>query len=221
MSLEFKPPGSGVLITFEGIDYCGKSTQARKMIGRLQNESIDAVLLRDPGTTKISEKIREILLDRHFSGIKPWTELLLYEAARAQMVEQSIKPALVRGSVVICDRFYDSTTAYQGYGRRLDLERVRQANAIGACGLVPSLTFYIDLEPDLAAARMKSGSVDRIESEGPDFQSRVRSGFLRIAAEEPQRVRIIDGARPVEQVGAEIWAVTKSYLKRMSYEKES
>lgn len=143
----------GTFITFEGIDYSGKSVQIKRLAEYLEQEGKTVVVLRDPGTTRISEKIRHILLDNDHHEMTKWTELLLYEAARAQMVEETIMPLLQEGSVVLCDRFYDSTTAYQGYGRQLDIMMVERANSIGSCGLVPELTLLIDLDVDAAVKR--------------------------------------------------------------------
>jgi len=159
---------SSKVISFEGIDQSGKSVQVKLFYERLQKENIASILLRDPGATRISERIRSILLDNDLVEMSPWTELLLYEAARAQMVEESIKPALEKNMVVVCDRFYDSSTAYQGYGRGLDLELVAAANRLGACGVVPDKTFLIDLEPEIAYQRKQNldYEADRLEAEG-------------------------------------------------------
>jgi len=197
----------GLLITFEGIDFSGKTLQAGRFIRRLQRRGVPLLALRDPGATEISEKIRAILLDNRHRAMSPWTELLLYEAARAQMIEQSIKPALAQGQVVVCDRLYDSTTAYQGYGRQLDLGLVAMANRLGACGLIPDLTFLLDLSARQAALRRqhRPGETDRMEGEGEVFQERVRQGYLRVAEGEPDRLRIIDAAGEIEAIEDVIW----------------
>lgn len=204
------------VVSFEGIDLSGKSVQARLFHERLKKENVPSILLRDPGATRISERIRSILLDNELQEMSSWTELLLYEAARAQMVEEAIKPALQAGTLVICDRFYDSTTAYQGYGRGLDLELVTQANKIGACGLVPDLTYLIDLEPEVALQRKhKLRKQDRLEAEGIEFQRRVREGYLHLAKEESQRVRLIDGNRDIQQIHEQVW---REFLHRFNNE---
>lgn len=202
-------PGDGKLITFEGIDFSGKSLQAELFYNRLLQADIRALALRDPGATAISEKIRAILLDVRHGEMSPWTELLLYEAARAQMIEQAVKPALRDGCVVVCDRLYDSTTAYQGYGRQLNLQMVKAANSIGACGLMPDLTFLLDLPIAVAAMRDRrlQRQKDRMENQGDAFQERVRHGYIEIAASEPERIVVIDGDREIEIIHQHIWQV--------------
>ena len=202
----------GLFITFEGIDNSGKSVQVERFAGRLKESQV--VVLRDPGATAISEKIRHILLDNDNYEMSAWTELLLYEAARAQMVEQLIKPALAKQSIVVCDRFYDSTTTYQGYGRGLNLKLVKQANKIGACGLTPDLTFIIDVEPEIALQRSRKNKTkaDRLESEGIQFQNRVRQGYLKIADEEKERIVVVNGHLSVEEIHKNIWAI---FLQRI------
>ena len=199
----------GFFITFEGIDGCGKTVQASQLMAKLKSLSLPVHCFRDPGTTDISESIRNILLDKKNSVMSSWTELLLYEAARAQMVEESIKPALERGEIVLCDRFYDSTTAYQGYGRQLDIATVETVNKIGACGLNPDITFVVDVDIETALQRKnKEISVDeydRLESEKRVFHERVRKGYFEIAKKEPKRVKIVQGNEPVEKVAESIW----------------
>ena len=137
---------AGFFITFEGIDGSGKSVQIERLLKYVRGEALAVAYFRDPGATQISERIRDILLDKNNIAMSPWTELLLYESARAQMVEELILPALRQNKLVLCDRFYDSTTAYQGYGRQLFLETVALANQIGSCGVTPDLTFLIDVD---------------------------------------------------------------------------
>lgn len=196
----------GLFITFEGVDACGKSTQAQLLYQFLRKNDREVIRLRDPGATPISEAIRAILLDNKNSAMSPWAELLLYEAARAQMVDESIKPALRAGKIVVSDRFYDSTTAYQGYARGLDLESVKRANGIGSVGLTPDITFVIDVDPKIAVERkIKLGEpADRMEAEGFAFQQKVRSGYQKIAESNPQRVKRVDGNRSVEIIQQEI-----------------
>jgi dTMP kinase len=199
-------PKKPLFVTFEGIDACGKSTQILMLHDFLRNRGIDAAQLRDPGVTRVSEAVRAILLDRSNTEMSPWTELLLYEAARAQLVQELIQPALRLGRVVLCDRFYDSTTAYQGHARNLDLKMIKRANEIGACGLVPDLTFFIDVDPVVAAQRKvrQGSSVDRMEAEGLEFQKSVRAGFIAIQSAESGRVHIIDGHLSSEQIHEKI-----------------
>ena len=200
---------TGYLITFEGIDLSGKSVQANLLYQRLVDSGYDTIFFRDPGTTRISERIREILLDSRHLEMSPWTELLLYEAARAQMVEEYIKPALAKGSIVVGDRLFDSTTAYQGYGRQLDLQLVSQANIIGACGVCPNLTFLIDIDPQIALSRQnqRKGKTDRLEDEDQNFHNRVRKGYLEIAKKEVNRFIVIDGTHSIARIQQKIWDI--------------
>lgn len=196
-----------MLITFEGIDFSGKSTQANLLVERLKRSGRDVLLLREPGGTPVSEKIRSILLDRQHLDLNPRAELLLFSAARSQLVKEVVLPALKRRTVVVCDRFYDSTTAYQGYGRGLDLADIRVMNAMATFGTVPEKTFLVDVSlEEVARRRTASGlRADRMESEGIEFFERVRKGYLAIAAEEPGRVTRIDGSLSVDAIEAVIW----------------
>jgi len=206
--------GKGIFITFEGIDACGKSTQAELLYEFLRKKGMTAIRLRDPGATSISESIRHILLDNKNTAMSAWTELLLYEAARAQMVEESIRPALNAGTIVLCDRFYDSTTAYQGYARGLNLGVVNRANSIGSVGLIPDLTFFVDVDPRIAAERkIKLGEIaDRMEAEGLAFQEKVRHGFRQIQKADPKRVKLIDGHQSINDIQKDIQSVLKTFL---------
>jgi len=205
---------TGYFITFEGIDGSGKTAQAELLQKRLKEKLIPVVCFRDPGATAISERIRDILLDKGNILMSPWTELLLYESARAQMVEENINPALRENKIVICDRFFDSTTAYQGYGRQLDLETVALANRIGSCGLTPNMTFLIDVDVEIALHRRQkiNEKSDRLESENIDFHERVRQGYLTIAGQEPDRVKIVKGNRTIDEVAEEIWNLVNQHV---------
>ena len=184
--------GSGSFITLEGADGCGKSTQAALIADALAAAGHEVVRLREPGGTAISEKIRALLLDPSNAEMTAECELLLYEASRAQLTREVIEPALARGAVVLCDRYYDSTYAYQAGGRGLDEALVRAANELGSCGRTPDLTLVFDLDPATAYARATAGGADRMEAEGLAFQERVREAYLRLAQEEPARVRVVD-----------------------------
>ena len=205
----------GLFITFEGIDFSGKTTQAELLCERLRQRGLRVLLLRDPGGTRISERIRDLLLDVELTEMHPVTELLLYEAARAQMVAEKIIPALERGEVVVCDRFYDSTTAYQGFGRRIPLQKVRKANELGSLDLAPDLTFYLDLPVDEALERRKglNVEVDRLEREDRDFAERVRAGYLELARSE-KRVVVIDGGGSAAEIAADIWSRVEELASR-------
>ena len=192
-----------LFITLEGADGVGKSTQAPLIARALELSGRDVLLLREPGGVRISEEIRAILLDPANAEMGDTCELLLYEAARAQLVHQVIAPALVAGRTVVCDRFYDSTTAYQAHAGGLDPERVRRANELAVDGCAPDLTLVFDLDPDAARARAAArGAADRMEAKGAAFQRRVAEGFRAIAAAEPGRVRLIDADGTVEEVFA-------------------
>lgn len=196
----------GLLITFEGGEGIGKSTQLRVLAHRLEAAGIAVRSLREPGGTVVGEAVRAILLDPEHAGLDPRAELMLYEAARAQLVAEVIEPALDAGEVVLCDRFYDSTTAYQGYGRGLPLEEVDALNMAATGGLAPDRTLVLDIDPVVALERATRGGADRLESEEHSFHERVSAGFSAIAAEEPERVRIVDATGSIEEVAARIEA---------------
>ncbi len=199
-------------ISFEGLDNCGKTTQIKRLIQQLHTHNIHPHVVREPGGTPISEAVRTILLNPQFAEMHAHTEILLYSAARAQLVQEKLLPQLEAGEYLIADRFFDSTTAYQGYGRGIDLEVVNTLNRFATNGLVPYKTFFIDITPETAMAR-QTGERDRLEGGGMAFYTRVREGFLRIAREEPQRFVIVDGERPVEAIAREIWEwVAKIWL---------
>lgn len=191
----------GLFITVEGIDGCGKSTQARLIAAALEAAGHDVLRLREPGGVKISEQIREILLDPANAEMGDVCELLLYEAARAQLVHQVIRPALAAGKTVVCDRFYDSTTAYQAFADGLDRNMVSQANELAVDGCRPDLTLVFDL-PVEDALRRRSGreAEDRLELKGLEFQERVAAGFRAVAADEPDRVKLIDAGESIAEV---------------------
>jgi dTMP kinase len=198
-----------MLISFEGIDGSGKSTHAHRLAGYLKSQKYPVVIVRDPGTTKISEAIRNILLNPEFGEMDARTELLLYAAARSQLVKEQIMPFLKEGGFVITDRFFDSTTAYQGYGRNLDLNLVRQLNAIGAHGLVPHLTFILDIDLKRAGERLISmGKADRMELESLTFKQKVRQAYLEMAENEPQRCVLIPASKNIEENAITIQQIT-------------
>lgn len=196
----------GVFITLEGADGCGKSTQAALLADAIAADGREVVRLREPGGTPISEKVRALLLDPANAEMCPECELLLYEASRAQLVRQVIDPALSRGAVVLCDRFYDSTRAYQAGGRGIDPTLVDVANELGRCGRVPDRTLVLDLDPGTAYARATAAGADRMEAEGLAFQERVLESFRRLADEEPTRVRLVDASGEKDQVTARLLA---------------
>lgn len=190
-----------MLITFEGIDGCGKSTQARLLAEQLQEEGIETILVREPGGTELSEHIREILLTRSYSHpLSHAAELLLFAASRAQLIKEVIEPALDRNAVVICDRFTDSTIAYQGFGRGLPLSHIEHVNELAADELVPDMTFLMDVPIDLAVSRRKGMGDDRMESESRLFFTHVMQGYMHLAQKHPDRIHVIDGTQSIEDI---------------------
>jgi dTMP kinase len=198
--------GRGVFVTLEGGEGSGKSTQLQLLATRLSDAGMEPCVLREPGGTAVGEVVRGVLLDPGHAGLSATAELLLYEASRAQLVAEVIEPALAAGRVVICDRFYDSTTAYQGYARQLPLDVVRRLNAIATEGLAPDRTLVLDVDPTLGIARATKGGADRLEAESLAFHQRVRDGFLAIAAEEPRRVRVVDASGDPQAVADRVAA---------------
>jgi dTMP kinase len=179
----------GFFITFEGIDGCGKTTQARRLYNHLKKRGYPALFLREPGGTPVSERIRRILLDRSLQ-ITPLAELLLYEAARAHLAETVIIPELKKGTIIICDRYFDSTTAYQGFGRRIDRRLIGTLNGLASLKKAPDLTFVFDVDYKTSLARRKKNA-DRLEKESRMFFNRVRRGFKSLASQ--RRVILLDG----------------------------
>jgi len=193
----------GYLISFEGIDGSGKSTQADLLYNRLISCNRSVHLFREPGGTAIGETIRSILLDTSHSDMSLHTELFLYLAARSQITSTVIKPALHRSEDVIMDRYIDSTTAYQGYARGLGIDEMIQLNLIATGGLVPDITFVIDCDPDVAYQRISS-EPDRLESEGISFMRKVREGFIKLHAYDKQRIILCNGNQGIDEIEQDI-----------------
>lgn len=192
---------SGLFITLEGVEGCGKTTQLHLLAGHLERLGCRVVTTREPGGTPLAEALRSLLLDPETGAISPLSELMMYAAARAQHVHAVIRPALERGDVVLCDRFCDSTLAYQGGGRGLALDQIRTLNTLATGGLAPDCTLLLDLPVEDGLARSgKRGALDRIEGESADFHHRVRAAFLDIARAEPERITIIDASAPAGEV---------------------
>jgi dTMP kinase len=186
-----------MFVTFEGVDGSGKSTQARLLAERLRSEGRDVVLTREPGGTAAGERIREILL--HGEALAPWAEASLFAAARAQLVEEVVRPALARGADVVADRYLDSSLAYQGIARGLGVEPVLELNMLATTGLMPDRTFLILLPPAEAALR-RSGNLDRIEQQGLAFAEEVDRAYREIARAFADRVQVVDGALNPEYI---------------------
>lgn len=198
-----------MLITFEGLDFSGKTTQADLLVHRLEENGRTIIFVREPGGTNISERIRSILLDRDHTAMDQITELLLFSASRAQLVSEVVLPALKRGKVVIFDRFYDSTVAYQGWGRRLNMDAVKSINVVATFGLVPDVTFLLDLSLENVRIRMRRAGAggDRLERSGQQFYERVREGYLEAASAEPSRFVVLDGSLPIQRIHDQVWKV--------------
>ncbi len=194
----------GLFITFEGIDGCGKSTQARRLERRLEEEGIASLLLREPGGTPISEDIRKVLLNPDNSSMAPENEALLLAASRSQLLKEVIIPRLEKGTIVLCDRYIDSTLAYQGFGRDLPQKWLRQINRLAFELAIPDKTFLFDLPVDVALSRLGNRQRDRIEATGVDFLEKVRNGFLTLAEQESDRYIILDGQNQIEELEKEI-----------------
>jgi dTMP kinase len=200
----------GVFITIEGGEGVGKSTQARRLVERLRGAGATVTQTREPGGTPVGDRIRALLLDP-LAQMSPSTELLLYEASRAEITAVVIEPALARGDVVVCDRFYDSTTAYQAYGRGLDVDLICALNATATGGLRPDVTVYLALAAEEALPRATHGGADRIEAESLAFHAKVVEGFEQIAAAEPERVLRVDASGESEDVAARVWAAVSRH----------
>lgn len=200
---------NGYFITFEGSEGCGKTTQIEALAKALEAQGKTVLITREPGGTLIGEKIRNLLQDpSHKNDISDMTELLLFSASRAELITSHIQPALSRGEIVICDRFYDSTFVYQGLGRAIDMNIVEQLNQITVGTLKPDLTILLDLDAKIGIERAKSrqsGELDRIENESLAFFEAVRNGYLKLAKKEPERFKTIDGLLSVNAIKKIIW----------------
>jgi len=186
-----------MFVTFEGLDWSGKSTQAALLAGWLSELGRKVLMTREPGGTPVAEAVRDVVLHGH--DMAPWAEAALYAAARADHVELAIRPALERGEDVVCDRYIDSSVAYQGFGRGLGEDRVRDLNLMVTNGLLPDRTFLVVLDPDEARSR-GAGDPDRIEREGDDFWRRADEGFRALAAEFPERIVALDGTASPDEI---------------------
>ena len=207
---------NSVFITMEGPDGAGKSTQIELLSQYLQTRGYDVVLTREPGGTDISEAIREVILNKEYTKMGHMTELLLYAAARAQLVEEVIKPALLSGKAVICDRFVDSSAVYQGLGRELGVDKVYGINEYALAGISPDLTIFIDLEAKEGLKRKKDQSeLDRMEMESLAFHQRVVEGYRQLAKLDPERIFKVDGSLPIEDISTLIITEVKNRLDRV------
>jgi len=225
----------GLFITFEGTTGSGKTTQLYLLADYLRERGYNVVTTREPGGTAIGDRVRDLLLDPQFSDMRPLTGVLLFSASRAQLVDQVIRPHLEGGGVLLCDRYADSTLAYQGYGRGVDLTLLRHITALATGGLAPHLTFYLDLPAEQGLERrlhpterqgVRDASVsegsyqqlplweecDRLDMQLLEFHQRVRRGYLELAAGEPQRWVVINASRPVNEMQKDLWRHVKARL---------
>jgi len=209
-----------MFISFEGIEGSGKTTQIQRVCDHLRQKGHDVIVTREPGGSNIGRQIRSILLDSKNKGLNPLSELLLYMADRAQHLDEIVKPGLSSGKVVLCDRYYDATVAYQGYARGLDIDLITQLHGLAFADYKPELTFLLDLPPETGLGRawrqiengQRTGTETRFEEEALSFHGRVRDGYLALARREHRRFKIIDASGPQERVEKEILAVLNSVI---------
>ena len=209
----FSSSNMGVFISFEGIDGCGKSTQVDLLLKKFKTMDLNAVLIREPGGTSVSEIIRELLLKNQKINISPRTEALLMAASRAQLTREKIAPSLKDGFFVIADRYKDSTIAYQGGGRDLDLKILNKINNFASYDIDPDITFLIDIIPEEASLRCQSDGNDRIENEGLEFQRNVRKSYLKLSKQYSNRFVKINGKLTIEEIHRAIWENLKNRIE--------
>ncbi len=203
---------TGLFITTEGTDGSGKTTQIKLMESYLKDKGFEVVVTREPGGTSIGEKIRSIILDTENSDMSHITEMMLYASARAQLVGELIKPSLEDGKVVICDRFIDSSYVYQGFGRNIDIELIERVNRIALNGIMPHLTLFFDIDPEVALKRrIQSTGVDRIEQEAMEFHKRVYNGYRKLAELYSDRIKTIESNKSVEEIFLDV----RAHIDRM------
>ncbi|HEV8338883.1 MAG TPA: dTMP kinase [bacterium] len=208
----------GWFFTLEGLEGTGKSTHGPALAAHLRERGLEVLHTREPGGTPIGERIRSVLLDETHREMSAETEMLLFAASRAQFVREVVRPALDRGMTVLSDRYVDASLAYQGYGRGLDVAVVRRVNDVATGGLLPDLTILLDIDPAAGLDRARAGKGDgtgrgdRLEQEAPAFYQRVREGFLRLAAESPQRFVVIEASGAIEDVGRRIVEAVEQFL---------
>jgi dTMP kinase len=212
----------GLLISFEGIDGCGKSTQLARLADRLRAVGIEPLLVREPGGTQLGERVREILLDPATGDIAPAAEALLYAASRAELVASTIEPALAAGRIVLVDRYVDSSLAYQGAGRELGIDRVLEANLLATAGRLPDLTVLVAVDPATARSRRLAAGeqADRLEQAGDAFFARVHASYADLASRWPDRIASVDGSADADAVERRVDAVITPMLARAGVQLE-
>ena len=201
-----------LFVTFEGGEGSGKTTQAKVLYRRLTRLAVPALLIHEPGGTSLGKRLRYLLKRVQGSDISPLSELLLFNASRSQLIDDVIQPDLSEGKIVICDRYTDSTTAYQGYGRGLDIETVKNINNTATRGLIPALTVLLDMPVEAGLTRKGSGEYDRFEQEDITFHRRVREGYLKLAADEPERWLVVDASQSKEEIAEIIWQKVRQLI---------
>ena len=201
---------NGLFITVEGADGCGKTTQLMLLAKYLKQHNYEVIVTREPGAKGLGEKLRDILLN-YDGDVSSRAELFLFLADRAQHMDVVIKPAVAAGKIVLCDRHTDSTVAYQGYGRGLDIERIKYLNVIATSGRKPDLTFVFDIDVETSMQRVGKDK-DRMESAGDEFFNKVRNGYLAIAKQEPERVKVFDATKPIEEIFKEVVTAIKGFI---------
>ena len=212
---------NGLFITFEGLDKAGKTTQIARLAQRLERLGYTVTATREPGGTTLCEEIRQLLMKKQSERLVDEAELLLFSASRAQLLRERLWPELDAGHIVLCDRFADSTTAYQGYARGMDLEFIRQLNAYAVGNRWPDLTIFLDLTVEESFKRLgkvldtTQGEVDRFEIESRNFYEKVRKGFLELAAGHPERIVTLDATHSVEELDEQIWKIVQKRLPRL------
>jgi dTMP kinase len=206
-----------MFITFEGLDFSGKSTQVGLLSESLTRAGLKNVVVRDPGGTAIGERIRAVLLDWKVLTMSDYTELFLFSASRSQLVHEVIKPTLESGTIVVLDRFYDSTTAYQGWGRGLPLDPISTINRLASHGIVPNITYFIDIPVDEVERRMmrQKAGADRMEMSGRGFYERARAGFLHMAGVE-SRFEVLDGMLGIQEIHTRVWSRFQKEMNAVS-----
>ncbi len=205
-----------LFVTFEGGEGSGKSTAIKSLVDKLQKEGYEIVLTREPGGTPISEQIRDVILNKENTAMDPVTEALLYAASRRQHVEEKVRPALKEGKIVLCDRFLDSSLAYQGGARGLGMDLILKINEPAINGLWPDVTIFFDLKPEVGLARINANSnreVNRLDVEKMEFHQKVRASFLELAERYPDRYVIIDASKTPKEVAEEAYDALKAKLK--------
>ena len=204
----------GILITFEGGEGCGKSTQSRLLYQKLQQNKIASLLTQEPGGTLLGNKIRTVLKVKGDLTISPLSELFLFSACRSQLIQDVIGPALAAGQVVVCDRFSDSTVVYQGVARGLDLSLINEINTAATGDLKPDVTILLDVLPEQGLQRKKKGHRDRFDSEGISFHRKIREGYLNLAAQEPTRWLVLQAGLPVDKLSQLTWEYVRPLIAR-------